>query len=289
MASRYSVMQYVPDPIADERINIGVIAFDDKTVRVQFLQHWDRVRCFSKTDTSFLHDFANQMRESADSGLLFPSDKANNEIPPHERLESFALESTNSIQFTQPRASLRDVESLIENVTAKFLIDKPKVKNNGRDRQYAARITTSKIRQAFNEYFRENNKKWKDYLKHDLVGQKGKQEFDVVVANGTPYLAAHGISFEVQVNQLLVDSLYWRVGDIKEQMPDFPIAIIALPPKHDSSDRHDRHRLENLYKQSTKTFSGMDTQVLDETTVEPWAKKTLRSSSLYKSSFETLV
>jgi hypothetical protein len=279
MASRYSVIQYVPDPIADERINIGVLAFDDQTVRVQFLRDWDRVRCFSKTDTSFLHDFAKQMKKSAESRLLFPSDTTNNEIPPHERLESFALESMNSIQFTQPRASLRDVDSLIENITSKFLVDKPKVKNNGRDRQFAARITTSKIKEVFNEYCSANNKKWKDYLKHDLVGQKGKQEFDVVVANGTPYLAAHGISFEVQVNQLLVEAVCWRVDDIKKQMPDFPIAIIALPPKHDSSDRH---RLENLYEKSTETFRGMGTQVLDETSVEPWAKKTLINTSLYQ-------
>lgn len=282
MASKYSVIQYVPDPIADERINIGVLAFDDQNVRVEFLHHWDRVRCFSKTDTSFLHDFVKQMRESAESGLLFPSDKANNEIPPHERLESFALESMNSIQFTQPRASLRDVESLIENVTAKFLVDKPKVKSNGRDRQYAARITTSKIRGAFNEYFSANNKKWKDYFKHDLSGQKGKHEFDVVVANGTPHLAAHGISFEVQVNQLLIDSVYWRVGDIKEQMPDFPIAVIALPPKHEFLDRQDRKRLENLYQKSTEILRGMNTEVLDESQVEPWAKKTLRNTSLYQ-------
>lgn len=282
MASKYSVIQYVPDPIADERINIGVLAFDDQNVRVEFLHHWERVRCFSKTDTSFLHDFAKQMKESAESGLLFPSDKANNEIPPHERLECFALESMNSIQFTQPRASLRDVESLIENVTAKFLVDKPKVKSNGRDRQYAARITTSKIRGAFNEYFSANNKKWKDYFKHDLSGQKGKHEFDVVVANGTPHLAAHGISFEVQVNQLLIDSVYWRVGDIKEQMPDFPIAVIALPPKHEFLDRQDRKRLENLYQKSTEILRGMNTEVLDESEVEPWAKKTLRNTSLYQ-------
>jgi Protein of unknown function (DUF3037) len=28
MASRYSIIQYVPNPIADERINIGVLAFE---------------------------------------------------------------------------------------------------------------------------------------------------------------------------------------------------------------------------------------------------------------------
>jgi Protein of unknown function (DUF3037) len=36
MASKYSVIQYVPDPIADERINIGVIAFDNQNIRTLF-------------------------------------------------------------------------------------------------------------------------------------------------------------------------------------------------------------------------------------------------------------
>jgi hypothetical protein len=55
MTSRYSVIQCISNPIADERINIGVFAFDDETVRVHFLSRWDRVRCFGiSEDISFL-------------------------------------------------------------------------------------------------------------------------------------------------------------------------------------------------------------------------------------------
>ena len=59
MTSHYSIVQYVPDPIADERINVGVIATGENgTVRVRFLGHWQRVHQFGRGDVSFLQEFA---------------------------------------------------------------------------------------------------------------------------------------------------------------------------------------------------------------------------------------
>ena len=46
MPSRYSIIQYVPNPIADERIHIGVLAFDENLVKVSFLKNWQRVKDF---------------------------------------------------------------------------------------------------------------------------------------------------------------------------------------------------------------------------------------------------
>ncbi len=57
-----------------------------------------------------------------------------------------------------------------------------------------------------------------------------------VVANGQPYFAAHGISFEVQIPESLQDSLSWMISDVKESDSTFPIAIIALPPKQEWPD-----------------------------------------------------
>lgn len=54
MASRYSIVQYVPNPITDEWINIGVVAFDDNDVRVQFVNNWGRVQAFGREDINFL-------------------------------------------------------------------------------------------------------------------------------------------------------------------------------------------------------------------------------------------
>ena len=58
MPSRYSIIQYVPNPIADERINIGVLAFDENLVKVSFLKNWQRVKDFGGENIDFLQDFA---------------------------------------------------------------------------------------------------------------------------------------------------------------------------------------------------------------------------------------
>jgi Protein of unknown function (DUF3037) len=116
MTSRYSVIQYRPNPIADERINIGVLAFDDETVRVHFLSRWDRVRCFGiSEDISFLRDFAHRMKQSVENGLLFPGDKPDN-LPKHERLIEVSKNWANSIQITQPCGSLENVDALLDDV-----------------------------------------------------------------------------------------------------------------------------------------------------------------------------
>ena len=121
MASKYSVVQYVPNPIADERINIGVVAFNENEVRVQFLKNWERVRHFGMEDISFLKDFAQRMSKAAESGFIFPGD--NREASYQERLNQLTRNWLNSIQFTQPRASLENVDSLLEDIVANYLIE----------------------------------------------------------------------------------------------------------------------------------------------------------------------
>lgn len=66
MVSRYSIIQYVPDAIANERINIGVLAFDDQVVRVKFLAKWNRVVHFAPSaDISFLKAITAQLQVTA--------------------------------------------------------------------------------------------------------------------------------------------------------------------------------------------------------------------------------
>ena len=70
MSSFYSIAQFVPDPVTDERINIGAFAFGDGRVRCHFLSKWGRVQHFSTQDIGFLRDFARDMTAaSRRSGL----------------------------------------------------------------------------------------------------------------------------------------------------------------------------------------------------------------------------
>jgi hypothetical protein len=80
MASRYSVIHYVPNLIADERINIGVIAFNNNVVRIRFVKNSQRVRHFGMEEIDFLKDFAHRMENGAKEGLIFAPDKPD-EVP----------------------------------------------------------------------------------------------------------------------------------------------------------------------------------------------------------------
>lgn len=134
MASKYSVIQYVPDPIADERINIGVIAFDNQNIRVRFFQNWlswKRVQIFGMEDIKFLKDFAHRMEKNVKEGYLFSEDNLN-EVSYQEIISKIAQEWINSIQITEPRGSLDSVDDLIEDIANIYLREiTPKSKPKG--------------------------------------------------------------------------------------------------------------------------------------------------------------
>lgn len=272
MCSRYSIIQYVPDPITDERINIGVLAFNDIDVRVHFLSNWERVRNFSKEkNIDYLKDFAQSMRKSAQSGLLFPGDQENNR-PRHERLERVAQSWMNSIQFTEPRGSLKDVNTVIEDAVKKFLVKPVSEKSKFRDRQDAARITISNVKKVVREMM---GQEYQDLVKKNylIAGAHKGHNVDIAVANGHPYLAAQGISFEVHPPENLLDAVAWTITDVKDNKPDFPIAVVVLPPKKDESK--DNEQLEEIYHNTTDTYRELGAKVLLEQDITSWVTKQL--------------
>jgi hypothetical protein len=266
MVSRYSIVQYVPNPIADERINIGVLAFDDNRVRVRFLSNWERVKRFGMEDIHFLKDFASRMEDAAADGLLFPGDSPN-ETPKQERLIRVAQNWFNSIQLTEPRGSLDDVDSLLADIADTCLLEPPE-KPKPRDRAFAVQMTRSKIKNVLGDAA-------KDLVKsnYPLSGYRTKHKFDVVVANGQPYFAAQGISFEVRVKEDIQNSIAWKIADVKKHQPDFPLAIVTLPP----NPKYPAHnKLERNYQKVTSMYSKLGADILTEDNMGPWVKDHLK-------------
>jgi hypothetical protein len=122
MTSYYSIIQYVPNPIANERINIGVLIFDEEEIKVKFLENWKRVENFCMGDITFLRDFESQMQEVVSQGLLFPGDSLLDQ-PRQDRLQRVSESWMNSIQFTEPNFSLKPVDKLLEDSIKKYLIE----------------------------------------------------------------------------------------------------------------------------------------------------------------------
>ena len=69
MAAFYSVIQFVPDPVADERINAGVVVFDGEKVRAHFIDNWGRLQRFGNKDVGFLKQFARELRDAATTAV----------------------------------------------------------------------------------------------------------------------------------------------------------------------------------------------------------------------------
>src|SRR5437879_5477961 len=62
MSAYYALIQYTPDPVIGELINIGVVVFGDGRTRFRFLHNWNRVKRFGANITS-LKAFAHQAQK----------------------------------------------------------------------------------------------------------------------------------------------------------------------------------------------------------------------------------
>lgn len=54
--TQYHVVQYIPDIVLNERINIGIIIYDDETILVGETSNWERISFFNygEVDTDLL-------------------------------------------------------------------------------------------------------------------------------------------------------------------------------------------------------------------------------------------
>lgn len=278
MPSKFIIFQYVPNPLADERINIGLIAFNDKVVKIKFLHNWERVQKFNLGNINFLKDFAAQASQQLPKIL---ASQGRDEISIYDRLEKMSKSYTNTIQITEPRASLKDVDELASEIYSRFLVEPtPSIHSRFRDRQAAKRLTAREFRNAL----KKNDIEIRDYLKtgYSIPGTRGQHDFDAVVANGRPYFAAHGISFEVHEPKTLLDAVAWRVEDIKASNSNFPIAIVMLPPVQEIPDYEN---LQSAYQDTSRVYKDLGADILLENEVSKWVSQHINlipSSSIHR-------
>jgi len=276
MASQYTVIQYVPNPIADERINIGVLTFNDQVVRIHFLQNWKRVKQFGNEDVSFLREFADRMEESAARGSFF-LEECSRDTPKHQQIIKVARGWMNSIQFTEPCGSLLDVDSLLEDAAETYLLEIENIEDNlpkkifSRDRKVASKIANKTVKQVLKELKGEQAQ---EYFKTSLAGKHEGHKLDAVVANGKPYLAVHGLSFEVHSPKSVLDALSWAIVDVKNSYQGLPFGVLLLPPKRELRE------LTKAYETAIEKYEDLGAIVLKENDLEDWTNQTLAQLNL---------
>jgi hypothetical protein len=267
MVSRYSIIQYVPDPIASERINLGVLVFDDDKIRVRFLESWKRVHCFGSENIEFLRDFVARMDNAVDDGLFVPGEPSS-DLSRQERLLKISQEWQNILQITPPRKSLGELEVVLDEMATIFLKEpQPEAKPTLRDRQAAAKITKVIVRAALKRRFKPGDVRTLLNQYNMLPGRRESHQFDATVMNGRPYFAVHGVSFEIRPPKTTTESVSWMISDVRDTNTDVPLAVLALPPKPKTFEYNE---LLKLYEQKTGLYRELGATVLGEQDLEAW-------------------
>lgn len=264
MASYYSIVQYVPDPVADERLNVGVIAFGDGVIRSKFIRNWSRPRMFGNEDVSFLKQFAADVATWTSPQIVIPGLDEGVRLTP-EGFRRLAGTWINSIQFTEPKASLLPPDQAL--MAASRFLREPPIKHRGfRDRRAAVGLAFRGLHEALVE--RAGPKAGGALDKNYKVqGSLDEHRFDLAIHNGKPLLAAHCLSFEGPANRDLeqeIDAAAWSIDDVLAAYPLLSIGVITLAPKGKSK----------TYDRAVHVFQGLKATVVTEDQVTEWATKT---------------
>ncbi len=277
MISKYSVIQYMPSAISGERINIGVIAFDNEKARVNFVSHWRRVKSFAGEDVEFLKELAEEFRLLSSDQLALPGTELGPKLN-EELIAQITSSWANSIQLTSPRSSLKPVDELLSQTTNQFLRQPAMEERPYRDRRSAASIAKSTLRRAVEDKAgREAAEKY-FHSQREITGRYGPHVFDVVIANGSPKVAVQGVSFELpEATQLdqLVDAVAFQVFDVRQAHSKINVGILALPP---TSSSHSRAK--KIYQRARKTYEGLHAEVIEEHDADAWARRQIEQVSL---------
>lgn len=110
MPSWYTVVQYVPRPVAEERVNLGIIAWGGGEVVCTFVDDFARARAFGGGDVSCVAEAVEDLKRAVGEGRLGVA-----------AVERMAREWGGILQLTPPRGSLLGPRELLGALRPLFL------------------------------------------------------------------------------------------------------------------------------------------------------------------------
>jgi Protein of unknown function (DUF3037) len=256
MATHYSVIQFVPDPVIDERINIGVVVYDANRCLVKFVEDWNRVEAFGDRDIGFLREFAKDLSAAASGGSKVPLSS--------ESIEQMSHRWINSIQLTGPRGATVGLQELYEDVSARFLRPLKAKRPRARDRRAAIKVARSALEKALK---RRRIVEPAKHLQKNLTieGRVEPHTFEIGIQNGILRGAADGLSFEgsdVDGMRKDLDSIAWSAGDVQALNKKLDLSVVVLTKDRNAS----------IYQRATNIFDRLSVRMVPEDDVTDWAE-----------------
>ncbi len=256
MASFYTVVQYVPDPVADERVNAGIIVFSQDRVAVRFIKNWARLQRFGNKDVRFLRDFARELEERIEPRLDRPTLS-------EAAIREMAATWKDAIQFTTPRGSLLSVEELLKDAEVRFLANDRAPESRPYTRHFLRKLAIDATELAF---VQRGGVGARELVKRDfrISGAVESHPFSLAIANGQPLVAAEVFSFvgaDRKGQEKDVRATAWAFEDVRKEHAGIDLAALVLTGQETSS----------TYEDAEKVFRSLGVRVVPKDRVDEWA------------------
>jgi hypothetical protein len=281
-ATYYSIIRYVPDPVRGEQVNIGALAVhgDGTFASVRFDRRFDRARSLGRgADVGFLRDFRDDLEELAteQSTAQLPLPARGQRavavtIEGKPRLDldflKFVSERwANSIQFTEPRASLEpDAERLLDEVFTRYVSADPTAgRRRGRDRRWIVSRAAALLEKEVAGRLPAQQATTVVRRNRELEGAIEPHVFELVLEHQEIRHAAHAISFEGGDKDSLkrdVESTAWLLDDTRKARPNLPLSVLVI----ERTGSPEMHRAEHICQ-------ALDVRFVRTSQVEEWAAR----------------
>lgn len=266
MGTQFTVIQFVPDPIADERLNAGLIVYTDQFVKLHLAHDWKRLERFADAEKvdffrNFAHDFANRTEGDSFTTSLTRDD-----------LETMIRKWSNLIQFTKPRGSLLEPEPLLKQIVRRFLPadntteELPAAPPSARD------LLRNRVQTTLNDSIRSLlGKKSVLKVKRNVAvsGSLIEHKFPVGIVNGLTRLAAQIIAFDDSSRLTRIHATGWTFAE-----------ILRLPPENRPKlavifDHANPNQVE--FKEACQVFDRIHVEMVPQADLKTWADETVKS------------
>lgn len=263
--TRYVVVRFVPDPVRDERINIGIVAVqEDGETGAKFLADLKKVRRFSPESSSVAKECIAHMNE----WLLNPNPELGRQTVDESTLSQFATEYRNLIQFSHPMTALLPLEQLLEMEFTRMVDADEPTEVAHRPSTVVYNSASSSLLQGLERRFRHPEvARGLVHRNIDLTGALSTHRMGLAVQNGQPYLAAQVVSLRNGPTEVerAVGSVAWDIRDISDASDRVRLSVLFTEP---SADR----RVVAIEADASALFRELGAEIVRPPEIGAWAE-----------------
>lgn len=233
----YSLLQYVPDPVRNERINVGVLLVGEDenepffNGRILNKPAWGRLRRLGYDhDFEFLADLQRDMAARVIGPDELP--KVNPDAWTIDQLLEISRSWAGTIQATAPRPVVHTSKpmALLADLYGRYVADPAPTKKRARDRRYVNNRIRTGLKSVVSELQPSLNLASYLFSRPKVNGRLDAHQFDFMIKNGKPLELMKSLSLEVDPAKARteIDAIAWSISDVRSVSSDLPIAVVSI-------------------------------------------------------------